>query len=295
MNVASMTGFGRAAGSTATLAWTWEIKSVNGRTLDIRLKLPPGLERLDAPVRRALGQACQRGSLQVVLLATRPAASAGIRLNESLLLALYDQLNALAGRRGLAPVPLEALLGVRGVIEAEEAAGELEDEAAPDERLMASFGEAVSMLAATRHSEGAALLAILTDQLERMAAGIAGAASAAAVQGEALRRRLHEQVASLMEADSRLDPQRLHQEAVLLAARADVREELDRFAAHVAAARMLLQQGGAIGRRLDFLAQELFRETNTICSKAASLDLTAAGLDIKSLVEQFREQVQNVE
>ncbi len=295
MNVTSMTGFGRAAGSDAGASWTWEIKSVNGRTLDIRLKLPSSLERLETTARKALGQACQRGNIQVSLVFASSAATTGIRINEPLLETLHDQLAALARRRGLPPPALEALLTIRGVIKTEDGVAEAEDEAVTEARLMTSFDQAVAMLVETRKGEGGALATVLSEQLDRMVAGIGTAAAAASTQSEALRQRLQDQVRNLMDADQRLEPQRLHQEAVLLASRADIREELDRFSAHVEAARALLVAGGAVGRRLDFLAQELFRETNTICSKSASLDLTAVGLDLKSVVEQFREQVQDVE
>ncbi len=295
MNVSSMTGFGRASGTTPELTWTWEIKSVNGRTLDIRLKLPSRLERLEPVVRRLVGVACQRGSIQTSLVIDRASAIGSVRINEALLVALHDRLNAIAASKGLPPVSLEALLAVRGVVEADEGERPETDESALEQKLSESLREAVTMLADTRRTEGEALAVILADQLNRMAAGIASAASTSEAQSGSIKQRLQEQVSSLMDADGRFDQQRLHQEAVLLAARADIREELDRFGAHVEAARELLRNGGAIGRRLDFLAQELGRETNTICSKSGSLDLTAIGLDLKSLVEQFREQVQNVE
>jgi uncharacterized protein (TIGR00255 family) len=290
-----MTGFGRAAGTASGFAWTWELKSVNGRTLDLRLRLPAGYDHLEPAVRKAIGRHCRRGSVQATLALERGATAGMPRINEDLLLVLLRDLNGIADRHGLPPVDMTSLLQVRGVIENVEGRSRATAPAAPDEALLASLDEAAVMLRQSRETEGAALARMLEDQLAVMAATLDEAVIARDAQSDLVRERLAEQVREFLANSERLDPVRLHQEAALLATKADVREELDRFTAHIAAARDLLRQHEPIGRRLDFLAQEFGREANTTCSKAGSMALTEIGLKLKSLVEQFREQVQNVE
>jgi len=295
MTIASMTGFGRAAGSSGATAWTVEIKSVNGRTLDARLRLPAGFERLELAIRQAAGNVCQRGNLQFAVGVERAVGAARLRIDETALDALYRQANAFAASRGLPPVGIAELLPLRGIIVEDEGDGTSTDDEALDAAILASAGDALAMLAESRQREGAALSLVLEGQLATMEARVADAGAARDAQADVLRQRLWQQVEQLSAGTERLEPQRLHQEAILLATRADIREEIDRLVAHVVAARDLLRGGGAVGRRLDFLAQEMGRETNTICSKASHLALTEIGLDLKSVVEQFREQVQNVE
>jgi uncharacterized protein (TIGR00255 family) len=290
-----MTGFGRASGAAESLTWAWELKSVNGRTLDIRLRLPAGYDHLEPQARKAIGQLCRRGSLQATLTLERGTATGAPRINEALLVGLLKDLNAIAKRHDLPPVALSALLHVRGVIEADDGRGEAAMAGPPDALLLASLDEAIAMLADSRVKEGEALRGVLESQLSSMAETLEAAVAARDAQGDLLRQRLAEQVRELLATSDRFDPARLHQEAALLATKADVREELDRFAAHITAARDLLRQDEPIGRRLDFLSQEFGREANTTCSKAGSMALTEIGLKLKSLVEQFREQVQNVE
>jgi len=290
-----MTGFGRASGTAESLTWAWELKSVNGRTLDIRLRLPAGFDHLEPQARKAIGQVCRRGSLQATLTLERGTATGAPRINEALLVGLLKDLNAIAQRHDLPPVALSALLHVRGVIEADDGRGDAALAGPPDALLLASLDEAIAMLADSRTKEGEALRGVLEGQLSAMAETLEAAVAARDAQGDLLRQRLAEQVRELLETSDRFDPARLHQEAALLATKADVREELDRFAAHITAARDLLRQDEPIGRRLDFLSQEFGREANTTCSKAGSMALTEIGLKLKSLVEQFREQVQNVE
>jgi uncharacterized protein (TIGR00255 family) len=290
-----MTGFGRASGASESLTWAWELKSVNGRTLDIRLRLPAGYDHLEPQARKVIGQLCRRGSLQATLTLERGTATGAPRINEALLVGLLKDLNAIAKRHDLPPVALSALLHVRGVIEADDGRGDAAIAGPPDALLLASLDEAIAMLADSRVKEGAALRDVLEGQLSSMAETLEAAVAARDAQGDLLRQRLAEQVRELLETSDRFDPARLHQEAALLATKADVREELDRFAAHITAARDLLRQDEPIGRRLDFLSQEFGREANTTCSKAGSMALTEIGLKLKSLVEQFREQVQNVE
>ncbi len=290
--IASMTGFARATGTTGPVQWAWEVRSVNGRGLDVRVRVPGGNDAAGEVARTALQKMLSRGQCQVSLSLTRPEAAARVRINEALLASLAEAVARVPRPEGLAPATLDGLLGVRGVVESEE------DDGAETESLSRDLAEGVVQLVAdlveARRAEGRQLHEIVAGQLLAMAELTQAAEDCPARKPEAVRARLAASVASLMEAGS-FDADRLHQEAVLLAAKADVREELDRLRAHLAAARDLLAAGGAIGRRLDFLAQELGREANTLCAKANDVSLSRIGLDLKAVVEQFREQVQNVE
>lgn len=290
--IASMTGFARAAGTTGPVQWLWEIRSVNGRGLDIRVRVPNGFEAAGEAARAALSKALSRGQCQLGLTLTRPEAGVRVRIDEDLLARLAAAVARVPRPEGVGPATLDGLLALRGVVETEVEAG-----ADPDllNRALAAGAERlVADLVAARRAEGAALRSIVEDQLGQIARLTQAAEDCPARRPEAVRARLAEAVAALVGAGG-LDADRLHQEAVLLAAKADVREELDRLRAHLAAAGELLAQGGAIGRRLDFLAQELGREANTLCAKAGDISLSRIGLDLKAVVEQFREQVQNVE
>lgn len=289
--IASMTGFARSAGTTGPVQWVWEIRSVNGRGLDIRTRVPGGLEAAGESARAALQKALARGQCQLSLTVTRPEAAPRVRVNEALLADLVAALARVPLPPGIGPATLDGLLGIRGVIEAEEEAGA--DKEALERDLAAGAGRLVDDLVKARRAEGAQLKTIVERQLAEIARLTAAADACPARRPEAVRARLASAVAAL--GESSLDPDRLHQEAVLLAARADIREELDRLEAHRKAASELLAEGGAIGRRLDFLAQELGREANTLNAKANDIALSRIGLDLKAVVEQFREQVQNVE
>ncbi|MGU3359415.1 YicC/YloC family endoribonuclease [Methylobacterium sp. M6A4_1b] len=292
MILSSMTGFARAAGTTGPVQWAWEVRSVNGRGLDVRLRVPNGYDALGEVARTALQKTLARGQCQLSLSLTRPEAAPRVRLNEALLGQLAAAVARVPRPEGLAPATLDGLLGIRGVIEADEEPG------ADAEALARDLAEGVVRLVAdlveARRAEGRALRGVIEGQLAEMARLTAAAEACPARRPEAVRARLAATVATLLEAGT-LDPDRLHQEAVLLAAKADVREELDRLQAHLAAAAELLAAGGAVGRKLDFLAQELGREANTLCAKANDIALSRIGLDLKAVVEQFREQVQNVE
>ncbi|MEH3118584.1 MAG: YicC family protein [Methylorubrum populi] len=290
--IASMTGFARAAGSTGPVQWLWEIRTVNGRGLDIRMRVPNGFEAAGEAARAALSKALARGQCQLGLTLTRPEAAARVRIDEDLLARLAAAAARVPRPEGVGPATLDGLLALRGVVEVEAEAGA--DPEALDRDLAAGIGGLVADLLAARRAEGARLHEIVAGQLAAIARLTQAAEDCPARRPEAVRARLADSVAALVGAGS-LDPDRLHQEAVLLAAKADVREELDRLRAHLAAAGELLALGGAIGRRLDFLAQELGREANTLCAKAGDIGLSRIGLDLKAVVEQFREQVQNVE
>lgn len=294
MAVASMTGFARTEGAEGDLHWAWEVKSVNGRNLDIRARLPAGFDALDPAVRRAVAQRCKRGSLSVTLTVST-TAEPKVRINRAVL----DQLLALraevAGLVDPSPPRLEALLALRGVVELVEPE---ESDAARESRmsaLAAALERAVDALQAMRLAEGARLVGVVQAQLAEVERLVAAAGATAAAQPEALRARLATQIATLLDASPSLPEERLAQEAAFLATRADVREELDRLGSHLTGARAMLAEGGAIGRKLDFLCQELNREVNTLCSKSSDVELTRIGLDLKSVVDQLREQVQNIE
>ena len=294
MAIASMTGFAREAGVSGPSQWAWELKSVNGRGLDVRLRYPPGFDAVGEDARGQVQKAFTRGQCQLNLTITRGATPPRVRLNEEVLSALLDAVGRLKLPPGVEPASVDGLLAVRGVVEIEDEA----DAAASAEladALKAGVARAVAALAEARRAEGRALSGILAGQLEAMERLVAAIETAPARRAEAVRAKLEAQIAALLGAAPALDPDRLHQEAVILATKADVREELDRLTAHIAAARALLRDGGAVGRRLDFLAQEMGRESNTLSAKANDVALSRIGLDLKAVVEQFREQVQNVE
>ncbi len=290
-----MTGFAREAGTTGPHQWAWEIKTVNGRGLEVRLRVPPGFDAAGEDARRAVAAALSRGQCQLTLTVARAAGTTAVRINRPVLEALSASLSRLPRPADLGPATLDGLLAIRGVVEIEEGdAGDAFDAALRTD-LAAAAGRLATSVLAAREGEGAALAGVIGGQLSAMVALVAAAEICPARRPEAVRARLAAQVAALLDASQALDPTRLHQEAALLATRADIREELDRLTAHIAAARALLDDGSAVGRKLDFLAQELGRETNTLCSKANDVALSRIGLDLKAVVEQFREQVQNVE
>jgi uncharacterized protein (TIGR00255 family) len=276
-------------------AWSWEVKSVNGKGLDLRLRLPPGWDAVEVPVRVRAAATLARGSVQANLTVERAGALPVVRVNATVLDAVLRTARELAKQIEAAPPSLDGLLALKGVMEVGDAAESEEERRAAETAVIKGFDEVIEALAEMRRHEGAALGRVLGARLAEI---VALAQRAEAVPGrrpEAIRMRLAEQVAALLAQSDRFDPDRLHQEAILIATKADVREELDRLAAHVAQAELLIGQSGAIGRRLDFLSQELNREANTLCAKANDVELTNIGLELKAAVEQFREQVQNVE
>lgn len=291
--VASMTGFARVDGHGDGYAWTLEAKSVNGRNLDLRCRMPAGFDQLEAVARAEVPKRLARGTLNLTLSVTRTATVSQLRINRELLAQVIELAREIEGA-GAAPPRLDALLTVRGIIEPVE---EDESEARErlDEALKKDLGAVVDRLAAARAAEGGRLVAILNGHLDEIARLTDAAAACSSVQPEALREKLRGQLAALLEAVPSLPEERLAQEAALLIAKGDVREEMDRLRAHVQAARELLAEGGAIGRRLDFLCQEFNREANTLCSKSSDVELTRIGLALKASIEQLREQVQNIE
>jgi uncharacterized protein (TIGR00255 family) len=295
MALSSMTGFARSHGVCGSYAWAWEIKSVNGKGLDLRLRLPSGWDAVEAAARTRAAEVLSRGSIQAGLTIDRTGAAPAVQVNTAVLEAILAAARQLSRRVEASPPTLDGLLGLKGVIEIGDATESEEERQSAETAVTAGFAEAIAALAEMRRHEGEALARILSARLDEIGALTARAELVPGRRPEAIRARLAEQVAALLAQSDRFDPDRLHQEAILIATKADVREELDRLVAHVAQAKALIEQGGSIGRRLDFLAQELNREANTLCAKSNDVELTNIGLELKAAVEQFREQVQNVE
>jgi uncharacterized protein (TIGR00255 family) len=295
MPLHSMTGFARTDGVIERTSWTWEVRSVNGRSLDVRVRLAPGYEALEPRVREVCAKAFQRGNIQVGLTVKRIGGETEVRLNE----AAFNQVLEISRRAAeiakVAPPKLDSLLAIRGVLEVAEPEESADAAARRTAAMQASLEQAIDGLAAARAAEGQRLLAVLSEQLDRIALHTRTAATSPARTPEAIGKRLAEQVQRLLKDTSQLDPARLHQEAALLAAKADIEEEIQRLGSHLTAARALLEQGGAVGRQFDFLAQEFNREANTLCSKANDPEITRAGLALKVVIDQMREQVQNIE
>ena len=290
-----MTGFARASGAHRGRSWSWEVRSVNGRGLDVRMRLPPGADALEGPARAAAAERLKRGSVTVALQSNLAGEPARYRVNTKMIDEMLKLARRFKGKVAAGKPRLDALMAVRGVVEQVE---ETESDAEREARqalMLKSLGEALKALAAARAAEGKRLEKMLVDRLGEIDALVVNAGATAAAQPQAIKARLKERVAELMAAQPALPEERLLQESALIAARADVREELDRLIAHVAAARELLKRGGAVGRQLDFLCQEFNREANTLCSKSSDMELTRIGLDLKTAIEQLREQAQNVE
>lgn len=294
MALQSMTGFSRSEGETGRLRWTWELRSVNGKGLDLRLRLPQGLERLEAEVRRRIQARFSRGNIQATLSAASSQDTLVPVLNEEALAAVLKAAERVMARAEVAPASVDGLLNIRGVLDMREPGETEEEQTERDAAILAGLEKALSALAEMRGQEGEALKSVLEGHLEAIEDLVSGIDADRSRSPAAIRERLAQQVALLADAGS-LDSERLHLEAVLLAAKADLREELDRLHAHVAAGRELLKKGGPVGRRLDFLAQEFNRESNTICSKSNAASVTARGMELKVIVDQLREQVQNLE
>ena len=295
MSVSSMTGFARVGGSSGPWRWVFELKSVNAKGLDVRLRMAPPFDRVETEARDRLAKALNRGTCFGTLAAQREGASIEARVDRSALRSIAVAAREAAADAGLTPPTMDGLLALRGVVETVEAADDEGAVAAACAGALQSVDEAVVALTAARRTEGQALAALLKERLTAIAALTEAADANPARRPEAIRDRLAQSVEALMTSSRGLDENRLHQEAILLAAKADIREELDRLKTHVAAALTLIGEGGAIGRRLDFLAQELAREASTLCAKANDVSLTAQGLELRAQIEQFREQAQNVE
>lgn len=298
MTIASMTGFARCDGDIGRLAWTWEAKSVNGRGLDIRCRLPQGNDEYEVVARKLVGKKFARGNFNLVLTLRQLAGQSNYQVNQELLDQLLSVAEELSQRSGgdLQPPSVDGLLAVRGVVEQSESPEDADDADELKTIILQGLDDVLNSLATMRHEEGTRIAEILDSQLTRIAELCDAALAAAEAQPEALKERFLAQVAELIdETEKPLPEERVAQEVAILVTKSDIREEIDRLGSHLTAARDLLDEGGAVGRRLDFLCQEFTREANTICSKASDIELTNIGLELKAVVEQFREQVQNIE
>ncbi|MCJ9751162.1 YicC family protein [Neorhizobium sp. BETTINA12A] len=295
MTLQSMTGFARSEGTSGRNRYAWELRSVNGKGLDIRLRLPPGLERLEPDVRRLITEKFSRGNLQATLTLTVAETKVEAVLNRDALAAVLALRAELGNLVDPSPLRLDTLMGIRGLVDIREAEEDEETVAARDAAILTSLDEAIGHLQRMREGEGTALAAVLKSQVARIAELAQVVETDPSRTPEEIARKLSFQLAALLQEAPTLDRDRLHAEAALLATKADLREEIDRLKAHVAAANELIDKGGPVGRRLDFLAQEFNRESNTICSKSNSAAVTSAGIELKVVIDQFREQVQNLE
>ncbi|MBR2536313.1 MAG: YicC family protein [Hyphomicrobium sp.] len=295
MTIASMTGFGRSEGAGEGFVWAWEARSVNGRGLDIRMRLPPGNDAIEPALRELAAKRFVRGNVNATLTIDRLQAAGALRLNEAVLADLVKAADRAAELIGGARPDTAALLAFKGVLDQNDTSETADARAAREKQLIAGFDVALERLAEARRAEGARLASVISEQvndIERITATVRASPSRSV---DAIRARIKDQIGRLLETDTSFDAERLHQEAMLIATRADVEEELARLTAHVAAAREILSEPGAVGRKLDFLAQEFNREANTLCSKANAVDITRLGLSLKTVIDQLREQVQNVE
>jgi|GEM_PF-2347 len=296
VSVSSMTGFARAEGATDTCTWGWEAKSVNGKGLDVRLRYPRGFDFIDAPARDRVTKRFKRGNVSLNLDINWTQARASVAVNEDVLAEILSAIPKIQDAvPGVRPPSVDGILALRGVLEqSDDEAGDAQNRAL-EAALMEGLDQLLDQLAEVRDDEGERMGGVLHDQLAVIENLSEEAGELAALQPDAIRKRLSDQVLLLVQDVAAIDPDRLAQEAAIVMTKADVREELDRLSAHIEAARDLLAQDGPVGRRLDFLCQEFNREANTLCSKSSDTDLTRVGLDLKAVIEQFREQVQNIE
>lgn len=295
MVLSSMTGFARSHGASGPYTFEWELKSVNAKGFDLRMRLPPGWDELEAFAKKRAAEVLSRGTVYANFSVKRATSLSTVRVNEDVLASIVRVAGVLAGKIDAVAPSIDGLLGIKGVIEVVEPESDEAEDKAAKEAASAAFDQALVQLVEMRQREGVALGQILLQRMGEIERLAKGAEAAPGRRPEAIKARLAEQIAALLETSDRFDPDRLSQEAILIATKADIREELDRIASHIAQAREMIAKGGPVGRRLDFLAQEFNREVNTCCSKSNDIELTNAGLEMKNVVEQFREQVQNLE
>ncbi len=295
MTVSSMTGFARAADRDGNHAWTWEVRSVNGKGLDVRCRLPTGLDELESDARSAVAGRLARGSISLTLTLRRGPGKMDVVVNEDLLTQIETIADGVARRMNVEPPRVDGLLSVRGVLDVREPEEDETERSALKAAVLKTLDTALEQLVAARNDEGARAQVVLSDHITDIEGLVKNALDTAATQPDVLRERLRQQLDELLDDAQGLNEERVAQEVALLITKADVREELDRLTAHVAAARDLLGQNEPVGRKLDFLAQEFNREANTLCSKSADLELTGIGLEMKAAIDRLREQVANVE
>ncbi len=295
MSIASMTGFSRAQGAHGVWSYAWEVKSVNSKGLDLRLRLPPGFDAVEIKARRIVSEKLTRGACSASLSACRASTGGALRVNRAALETLLQAIEDIPLNANLRSASLDGLLALRGVVEFVEPEEEEAERAVLEAQITFCLEEALQALVVSRRAEGAALSVVLLKRLDRLEELARQADESPARQPEAVRARLAQQLSTILQTSTGLDPQWLHREAALLVVKSDIREEIDRLHAHLASARALLAASGPMGRRLDFLAQELAREANTLCAKVNDASLTSIGLEMKFEIEQWREQVQNIE
>jgi uncharacterized protein (TIGR00255 family) len=293
--LASMTGYARGSGAVGEVTFTLEVKSVNARGLEMRLRLAPGFDGLESELRRRIAGAIERGSVTLTLNVERDGIAADIVVNSRALAVVVSALEALSHRIEAQPPRLDGILGLKGVLVERQHGLDPDAEAALRAAVLATADECLAGLIAARRGEGAHLASAIAQRLDEIGVLVRLAELHPARSRDAILGRLRSQLEALREAGPAVSGDRLAQEALLLATKADIREELDRLAAHLAAGRQLLERGGAVGRRLDFLSQEFNREANTLCAKSNDVGLTAVGLDLKATIDQLREQIQNIE
>ena len=293
-SLASMTGYARASGAVSGASFACEVRSVNGRGLDIRLRLAPGFDALESDIRQLVGKMISRGSVTLNLSVEREGAGGDLLVNRQALATVLAAIDELSGRIPAAPPSLDGILGLKGVLEQRDRPMSSDAEEALAAAILDGVSQALVDLVLARRHEGSQIATVLRERLDEIETLVQRAESHPARSRETILAKLRQQVADLS-ADIAIPEERLAQEALLLATKADIREELDRLTAHIATARQLIASGGAVGRRLDFLAQEFNREANTLCSKSNAVELTAIGLDLKAAIDQLREQVQNIE
>jgi uncharacterized protein (TIGR00255 family) len=290
-----MTGFARTEGAVGDFDWTWELKSVNGRNLDLRCRFPSGYEHLDGFVRARATESLKRGNVAVTLTIDDASSQGRLAVNRAALDQVLAIVKEIGTQVAAQPARLDGLLGLKGVLELELPKIEEAEAARRTEALQHGLGKAMESLGEMRRQEGARLATLILGHLTEIERLCNAAAASAGAQPLAIRQKVERQFAELLQGLTPLSEERLAQEAAMLAGKADVREELDRLAAHIAAARTLITGGGAVGRKLDFLCQEFNREANTLCSKSADIGLTTIGIELKAAIEQLREQIQNLE
>jgi uncharacterized protein (TIGR00255 family) len=290
-----MTGFARAEGAENGYSWTWEIRSVNARAMDTRLRIPPGMERIEARLKSAVTDRFVRGNISATLALSRPQRQTSLTVNKDVLDQVIEIAKDISGRIKADPPTVDGLLSIRGVLDAVEEEESAEEREALENAVVSSFETGLDGLKENRAREGGRLAEVVKGHLDDIALLAERAAGASAASAAAVEKRLRDQVSALLKDDPPLPEDRLAQEVALLVAKGDIREELDRLQAHVEAARDLLDVDEPIGRPFDFLCQEFNREANTLCSKASDIELTRAGLDLKASIERLREQIQNIE
>ncbi len=293
--IRSMTGFARSEGAFGEFSWNWEIRTVNGRGLDVRLRMPQGNEALEQLGRKLISGQLSRGNVTANLFVSREGNPVQIRLNEEVLKEVTDIISRTKNLVEATPPSLDGILGIKGVLEAvepEEDADEFEERKG---KILESLDIAIKNLITARQDEGKKLAQVIEAQISGIKKIVSEIESLPERSPEAIREKLIEQISRLLESSENLDEQRLHQEAMILATKSDIAEELDRLNAHIESGYQLLQDKAPVGRKLEFLVQELNREANTICSKANHIKTTQLGLEMKAIIDQIKEQVQNIE